>query len=255
MVNVDGLNMDVGYVESTGGQRSVQRVAVGFAVEGDRAADDLGDVLIVVVFAYVSFLYLRSLVDALVAAGVVLSATVVSYAVSLSLLALSLVGNVVFALLNAAVVYAARDSLYSALFSLYASYTLYALYALYAARYSTLDSNVALLAVVDTLGGLLVLSVVLLSLNVLVSWNVLSWNELLSLSLVAVVVSLVRLVSLLALSLFSVVVLILHAVYALADLVVAVRVRVLSMLPGVDVSPMVPYGCKEEMTSFLGLTQ
>lgn len=238
MVNVDGLNMDVGYVESTGGQRSVQRVAVGFAVEGDRAADDLGDVLIVVVFAYVSFLYLRSLVDALVAAGVVLSATVVCYAVSLSLLALSLVGNVVFALLNAAVVYAARGYLYSALFS---SYTLYALYALYAARYSTLDSNVALLAVVDTLGGLLILSVVLLSLNVLVSWNVLSLNVL-SLSLVAVVVSLVCLMSLLDLSLFSVPVLILLAVYALADLVVAVRVRVLSMLPGVDVSPMVPYG-------------
>lgn len=238
MVNVDGLNMDVGYVESSGGQRSVQRVAVGFAVEGDRAADDLGDVLIVVVFAYMSFLYLQSLVDALVAAGVVLSATVVSYAVSLSLLALSLVGNVVFALFNAAVVYAARGYLYSALFSLYASYTLYALYALYAARYSTLDFNVALLAVVDTLGGLLILSVVLLSLNVLVSWNVLSLNVL-SLSLVAVVVFLVRLVSL---SLFSVVVLILLAVYTLADLVVAVRVRVLSMLPGVDVSPMVPYG-------------
>lgn len=251
MVNKHSLDMNVGGAESTESQRSVQRVAVGFAVEGDCTTDDLRDVLGLVVIAHVSLLSPVSLVDALVAAGVVLSTTVVSYAVSLSLLALSLVGDVVFALLSAGIyVLHSVYSLYSlyslcSLHSLYSLYSLHSMHALYASGYSTLnsyDSDLALLTVILFILSLLslvdtvaLLSVVLLSLNVLLSL----------LSLVALV------------SLLSIVLLTLHAVYvlALADLVTGVREWVLSALTHVDVSILVPHGYKEEMIYSFDVTQ
>lgn len=103
MMNKDGVNVDIGHGKSTGGQGSVQRVAKRFTVKGDSTTDDVRDVFILVVFADVSVLRFLSLAqDILETTGVILSATAISYTISLLLLALSLIGNVVFAL-NAAV--------------------------------------------------------------------------------------------------------------------------------------------------------
>lgn len=223
MMNVDGLNMNIGNAESTRGERSIQRVAVGLAVERDRTTDDLRDVLVLVVFADAPFLGIVALVDALVTAGVVLSTAEISYVVSLPLLALSLVGNVVFVLLSSAV-YVARHSM-----------CLYSLYFLYSTGYSALNSyDLVLLAAelfVQSLSRVSVLSLFLVALSVLLSVALLSLNVLLSL------LFLVALVSLLS------ILLTLHAVcgLALADLVVGMRVWVISVLVRVNISIVIPH--------------
>ena len=99
MMNIDGLYMHIRHGKGTSAQGSLQRIAERFTVKRNSTTNDLGDVLILVVFADMTVLYLLSLTeDTLEAASVRLSATDVSYTVSLLLLALSLVSSLVFAL-------------------------------------------------------------------------------------------------------------------------------------------------------------
>jgi len=58
MVNVNRLDMNIRHRECASSQRSIQRVAQGFAIKGNGTTDDLGNVFVLEEFADIFLLIL-----------------------------------------------------------------------------------------------------------------------------------------------------------------------------------------------------